>query len=614
MFEFEEGPCPFQVPSGASRELQCGFVTVPEDHGNPAGPRIRLAVVVIRNPSSTRPPDPVLLLAGGPGEKVVASALPLAVGFASLYGERDFIVFDQRGAGLSEPALDCPEFAQMRFETLEEPDPEAVLKAAFNSLMACRDRLVQQGINLSAYNTAQNAADVNAIRIALGYEEINLFGGSYGTLLAQAVMRDHPQGIRSVAMASVLPLEKSFIIDTSTVSSMAILRLADACAADKDCSAAYPSLKEVLFETIERLNANPVPVILTNPLDGKDHQALLTGDAVIGNLTLLLYQTEVIPAMPRATYDVYNGNYSLMTQLLSRNLAFYDASSLGMQYSVLCADDLIGRTQQEYLANRASVPSQLRGRISPEVATKYGALGICRNWQVKQADPSVKLPLVSDVPTLVLTGEFDPVTPPEYGQLVASKLRNGYYFNLSGAGHNVIAASECARQVAGAFFNDPTHVPEAACIASMPGVVFDLPARTTELALKPYSEPRSGFSGLIPEGWKEPSPATWMRGNSALDPAVFIQDAQPGTAAALFDSLMAQLKLDPRPKPINRAQAGNFTWDFYTFDRRGNPVDLALAEDGKKAYFVLLMSPRDEHDALYQQMFMPAVTAMASLE
>ncbi len=612
VIQFEEGTCSFQVPSGASREVQCGFVAVPEDHEQPCRSHDPPGGGCHQKPSSTRPPDPVMLLAGGPGEKVVASALSLAIGFASLYGERDFIVFDQRGAGLSEPALDCPEFAKMRYETLEVADPDVVLKAAFDSLMACRERLVKQGINLSAYNTAQNAADVNAIRLALGYDKINLFGGSYGTLLAQAVMRNHPQSIRSVAMASVQPLDKSFIVDASTVSSKAILRLVDACAADKECDAAYPNLKEVLFKTIERLNAYPVPVTLTNPLDGKDYQALLTGDAVVGNLRLLLYQTEVIPVMPRATYDVYNGDYTLMTQLLSRNLAFYGASSLGMQYSVLCADDLIGRTQQEYLANRASVPSQLAGRVSSEIAVKYGPLGICQNWQVKQADPSVKRPLVSDIPTLVLTGEFDPVTPPEYGQLVASKLRNSYYFNLLGAGHNVIATSECARQVAGAFFNDPTRAPEAVCIANMPGVVFDLPAKTTPLALKPHSDPQSGFSGLIPEGWKEPSPATWMRGNSALDPAVFIQDAQPGTAAALFDSLVAQLKLDPRPKPIHRAQAGNFTWDFYTFDRRGNPVDLALAEDEKKAYFVLLMSPKDEHDALYEHLFMPAVRAMAS--
>ena len=111
----------------------------------------------------------------------------------------------------------------------------------------------------------------------------------------------------------------------------------------------------------------------------------------------------------------------------------------------------------------------------------------------------------------------------------------------------------------------------------MTGVVFNLPAKATKVTLKRFSDPESGFSGLVPESWKEVQPHNWARGTSALDQAVFIQDADPGSAADLFDNLMAQLKTDPKPAALNRTQLGNFTWDFYTFDRRGNPVDLAIA-------------------------------------
>ena len=123
----------------------------------------------------------------------------------------------------SEPALECPEFMQALLDLLDERDPDIALRTQFDAWMACRDRLVSEGHNLSAYNTTQNAADVNSIRIALGYDQVNLYGGSYGSLLAQAAMRDYPAGIRSVVLTSVLPLEKSLFVEGSTTIAKAIM-------------------------------------------------------------------------------------------------------------------------------------------------------------------------------------------------------------------------------------------------------------------------------------------------------------------------------------------------------------------------------------------------------
>ncbi|UCC77559.1 MAG: alpha/beta fold hydrolase [Anaerolineales bacterium] len=608
---FEQAPCPFDVPEGAP--VECGFVVVPEDHNRPTGPKIRLSVAVLRDQSEDHQPDAVILLAGGPGEKTVQNAPSLASVLDPMHPNRDLIVFDQRGVGLSEPALECPEFLAALFDLLDEPDPNAAQRTVFDSLMACRDRLVSEGYNLSAYNTVQNAADVNAIRIALGYEQVNLVGGSYGSLLAQAVMRDHPQGIRSVVINSVLPLEKSFSVEASATSADAILRLLNACEADGACSTVYPDLQEVLFAIIERLNAEPVPITVTNPLDGQSYQALLSGEAVLGNLVTFLYLTQITPVLPQAIYNVYNGDYELMTQLSSTRLALLDLTSRGMMMSVLCTDDLIGRTPDDLLNVRAALPQQLVSSAAPEVVVEYGIFGICGNWPVQQAPASVKEPLVSDIPTLVLEGEFDPVTPPEYGQLVASYLANSYFFEFPGVGHDVLSIA-CARMTAGAFINDPAQMPEAACFAEMPGVVFDLPGEPEAVVLEPFSDAERGFSGLVPVGWNELQPANLARGSTALDPAYFVLEATPGTAAELFANLAAQLALDPGLQPVKRAEVGHFTWDFYTFERRGNPTDLALAEDGEKAYFVLLMSPADEHPVLYEQLFLPAVEAMAALE
>ena len=614
---FEEAPCLFDVPKGTM--VECGFVVAPEDHSDPNGPTIRLAAVVFKSQSDARPPDPVMLLCGGPGEKCVEYAPSVAQILAPLYGDRDFIVFDQRGAGLSEPALECPEYAQASLDLLDEPDPEAALQTRFDAVMACRDRLVSEGHNLAAYNTVQNAADVKAIRIALGYEQVNLLSGSYGSLLAQATMRDHPQGIRSVIMDSTPPLEKSFLVDASMTVANAIMRLLDACAADDACNSAYPDLQGVLFETIDQLNAEPVPITLTNPLDGQSYDALLDGDTVVVSLTLVLYQTPLIPALPQAIYDVYNGDYALMTQLTSLYLVYLDAVSRGMQFSVSCTDDLIGRTPQDLLDVMATVPRQLRGQADPEDVIEYDVFGICENWPVVEADPWVKEPLVSDIPTLVLGGEFDPVTPPEYGRLVASYLSSSYFFEFPGVGHGVHTSSECAQSIARAFLDDPTQAPDAACIAEMPGVVFDLPVEAAEVTLEPFTDDALGISGVAPVGWTEVEPGFFARATSAMDQTALAQQALPGaTSTDLSAALQTTFGLEKFPESVGGRESPALAWDLYRFEIEVGGAKLALAvalaDDDAGVYLVMLMARPDESDTLYETVFLPVVDALAPLE
>jgi hypothetical protein len=238
---------------------------------------------------------------------------------------------------------------------------------------------------------------------------------------------------------------------------------------------------------------------------------------------------------------------------------------------------------------------------------------MCSNWPVEEAGDWVKAPVVSDIPVLVLEGEFDPVTPPEYGQLVAGYLSNSTYFEFPGVGHDVLAIG-CAREIVGDFLADPNHVPDASCIAEMPGVVFDVPREAEELVLEDYTDEARGFQGVIPAGWQELQPANLARGKNALDPAYFVLESQPGTAADLLADVLSQLGMDPELEPISTEEVGSFTWDIYTFELGGNPVDLALAEGGGKAYFVILISPPEEHETLYEGLFLPAVEAMAPLE
>jgi pimeloyl-ACP methyl ester carboxylesterase len=615
---FEEAPCSFALPPSETEgeTIRCGYVSVPQERSNPDSPTIRLAIVIFQAQNDFSAPDPVIFLSGGPGEKTVTNAFALSQILAPYRDKRDLIFFDQRGVGLSEPALECPELTESLFDLLAEKDPDVTLRTQYESIMACGDRLVAEGHNLSAYNTAENAADVDDIRQALGYERMNLYGGSYGTLLAQTVMRNHPQHLRSVVLGAVLPAEKSFFVHVPTTIVNAALQLMEACATDQACDGAYPDLQQTLYDTVERLNAEPVPITVTNPLDGESYDTWLTGDAIFGNLVLFLYITDIIPVLPQAIHDVANGDYELMTQLSSTSMALFDALSRGMEFSVLCAEDLIGVTPADYLETRRQIPAPLAGSADPEDVIEYDFFGICEKWPVEQADPAIKQPVVSDIPTLILAGEFDPVTPVVYAEEVADHLSNSYLYAFPGVGHNVLVASSCARDIAGQFLGDPTSEPDANCIAEMPGVVFDLPQpEAAELVLEPITYPAAGLRSIAPTGWERASSSTFVRGENALDSTALIIDALPMSHADFLDLITAQLSLEAPPESIGERETDSFTWTLYAEEVQGVAVDFATAvRDEEETLLVLLQGPAAERDVLYETVFLPVVDSLAAME
>jgi pimeloyl-ACP methyl ester carboxylesterase len=478
--------------------------------------------------------------------------------------------------------------------------------------MACRDRLVAEGHNLSAYNTKENAADVDDIRQALGYEQLNLYGGSYGTLLAQTVMEDNPAGIRSVVLGGVLPREKSFFVHVPVTTVDAVLHLLETCAADQACNGAYPDLQQTLYDVIARLNAEPVPITVTNPLDGQTYDSWLTGDSIFGNLVLFLYFTDIIPVLPQAIEDVANGDYELMVQLSSTTLSLVDTLSRGMEFSVFCAEDLIGVTPADYLETRQQMPRPLAGTADPEDVIEYDFFGICQNWPVEQADPAVKEPVVSNIPTLILEGEFDPVTPLVYAEEVAAHLSTSYVYEFPGVGHNILVSSPCARDIADRFLEDPQSEPNASCIARMPGVVFDLPRpEAGELVLGSFDYREAGLIFVAPNSWERVAPGTFARGLNSLDQTALIFDAMSLSGADFLELITSRLALDKPLESVGERETDDFTWTLYSVEVQGVAVDIAaVVRDEETTLMVLLQSAPAEREALYEQVFLPALDSL----
>lgn len=276
---FEELPCG-RLLSREIENARCGYLSVPENRSESATRTIRLAVAVLKATGDGPAADPLVYLTGGPGYSELYGDLDRWLSFAApLRTRRDLIFFDQRGVGLSRPALNCPELTAQFLARLAEPagSAESAARAAA-ALEACRDVLVRSGIDLSAYSSAAVADDIVDLMHELGYREWNLFGLSYGGRMALTAMREHPDGLRSVVLDSPVPLQVYFAADVPANFQRSLGLVFDACAAAAACDAAFPDLRRVALDLVDRLNASPVTVEVNDPASGHTRKVVVTGD------------------------------------------------------------------------------------------------------------------------------------------------------------------------------------------------------------------------------------------------------------------------------------------------------------------------------------------------
>jgi pimeloyl-ACP methyl ester carboxylesterase len=438
--------CSFPVPSFlvTGGHMICGYVIVPELHNQPNGRTLRIAVAVYKRYTGPSPSDAVIMLQGGPGgsSDVFAQLFSYRNIRTSFTVNRDLIIFDQRGVGHSQPALACPPSSQ--------------------TALSCARQLQSQGVNLAAYNTAEDAADINDIRIALGYAKLDVYGVSYGTLLAQALMRDHPEAIRDVVLDSVVPLGVDPDLGAASAFSHALTNLFAACAADATCNATYPNLHGVFSRLIARLNSRAIRVRTTDPANGKTVTLPVDGSTLVGILHEGMYYSGELGALPKLLYQVYDGNYTLLSQILADNIATNESVSDPVYYAVECSDMV-----------RALTPPQISASVNgvlPEIATAESSLvsdsqDVCRNWPATNFNQPPLTPLYSNLPTLVLGADFDPITPPIYSREVNANLSNSYYVELPADAHASAVSEPCAFGLMVRFLNNPT-TPDASCAAN----------------------------------------------------------------------------------------------------------------------------------------------------
>ncbi|MHB8377198.1 MAG: alpha/beta hydrolase [Dehalococcoidia bacterium] len=471
---FEDTACTVGPPGGQQlAAMRCGFLTVPEDRAKAGGRTIQLAAVVIKSTSPSPAPDPMLYLSGGPGQPALTNNMQAFTrDFAApVQSKRDLVFFDQRGTGLSQPALTCPEVNDA-FRAALAADirsaQEAQGRAA--SLRACHDRLAKQGIDFAAYSSAESAADIADLMQALGYREYNIYGLSYGTRLALEAMRERPQHIRSVVLDSTLPPQVRGDAEQPANFARALNVLVAGCKADAACAQAYPTLEQTYFDLVARANARPIAVEPKDPASGTTVRIVVNGDRILSGTFQALYDTGLLPLLPFAAQAIAGGNTAILATL-AQQVAFNASDyAQAMQAAVNCNDVTMSLTPQDVAAATKGVRQAiLDAHIGiSDAADLRTAQDLCRAFGITATDPKEREPVTSDIPTLVLAGEYDPVTPPAWGQLAAKTLSHSYFFQFPGSGHGeLFGRHACAAALAAAFFDDPSRKPDASCVAGL---------------------------------------------------------------------------------------------------------------------------------------------------
>ena len=604
---FEASDCTFAIPAGV--QVDCGFVVVPENRYGDANKTIRLAVAIYRGSDSSA--VPILYLQGGPGQetvKLMSEYFDWTV--APFLAERDFILLDQRGMGLSEPNLDCPKLDKVFEEDATNKIPfdqrEERYLTAFDE---CRNTLTAQGVRLSSYNTMENAADVKDVILALGYQQATLFGVSYGTRLAQVVMRENPEVVYSAVLDSVLPIESKVYNESAAIAQASLDTLFAGCAADPDCQKAYPNLEEDLREVVAQLEAKPLHTKIFG-YDEDDYSHSVDGTEFMSTILWAMRDSDLQGVIPQAIGRAKSGEANMLGFILSLPVNAINDINLGSYLSINCREQVYASTPKEVSEDLASYPDTEEVGLSWVYGDPDFIFNLCDTWQVEGLRPDENAVLSSDIPTLVMAGEYDSTTPPFWSEQVAARLSRSTFVEFPGQGHGVAFSQDsfCPQEIVQSFFANPEITPDISCAAEMPPPEFSVPYKgEPPLTMIPIVNKEAGVITSAPASWTfSEDNTTFYREASSWD-MTSVSVLQVGLD---FDTVMGMvvgdyegIGLDSYPVRVGETTANGLTWELYETTAISLPVDIAYAQDGYDAIMIIFLSHADERDILYEEVF-----------
>lgn len=467
--EFQSAACPkTPEPIEELKDARCGFLIVPENRSSHTTRNIRLIVAIV--PSHVKParPDPIVFLAGGPGEAAIFDT-PFLVD-AGVNRNRDLIILGQRGTLYGSPDLDCPELDRYYARQISLVyDAPSTGRIQAQAAAACRRRLTDRGIDLGAYNTTENERDVVDLRTVLGIREWNVYGYSYGTDLTLSLLRDYPQGIRTATIDSVVPPDIVSLPWTWNSAREGITAVFDECQAQPACARKYPQLLATFTKEVQRLEAHPI-VRQVTPQGGPAVTVVLDGGAL---LNMAVANRPKAQDLPAAIYELANGEPRtfLAARAAGAHVPDVVEQALGMTHSFVCREwEPYGSPAAILRAGRQAFPTLPDSVLinAPQLPFEHE---LCKAWNVPEGTASQRARVHSTIPTLVVSGAIDAKTGARWGRYAASTLPNSTYVRIAGIAHWVIPQSACAQHIFQSFLSTPRSV-DTACASAAPGVAF----------------------------------------------------------------------------------------------------------------------------------------------
>jgi pimeloyl-ACP methyl ester carboxylesterase len=444
-----EQRCRLATESVPAAFATCTTVTVPENPAETGGPSIEIFVARIAALDATPRPDPLLIITGGPGQSTVDFYLQARAAFEQARRERDLILVDQRGTGRSAEGFACDVPDDLALDTA---DP-AALGEFVEQCLAALER------DPRLYTTSVAVQDLERVRAALGVEQWNLYGVSYGTRVAQHYLRRFPDRVRAVVLDGVVPPELALGPDVAREAQRALDGIFARCAEDARCAERFTALPAQFSALLARLADEPLRVEDMDAPFGADHLRAL--------VRFMSYGAPTAALLPVLLAEAHGGNYPpLLGQASTILRGLPEALSFPMSNSVVCTEDV------PFIE-----PASTEGLDATYLGTQIvDALRlICARWPAGAIDPDFKTPVTADRPALLLSGDGDPITPPAYAdRVIAGGLTNSVHVVGRGQGHGLVAVG-CVPRVLRAFLEKPVPSElETDCLAAEPPTPFFL--------------------------------------------------------------------------------------------------------------------------------------------
>jgi pimeloyl-ACP methyl ester carboxylesterase len=414
---------------------RCGQFTRPLNPADPDSETIELRVAVVPAQSLDPAPDAFVPIAGGPGGSSIKFYAAWAPAFERVRKKHDILLVDQRGTGDSAP-MTC------------DVD-EDIVSGVYNredTLKATRDCLAALPYDPRFFTTSVAVTDLEALRAALGYAALDLYGSSYGTRVAQHFARRFPGSTRAVIIDGVVPPQVPLGPEIATESQRALDSVFDRCGKDPDCSASFPDLRGDFQRLSDMLSAGPLDVDIPDPLTGEPETVHFGQPHMAAAIRLLLYDARSIALIPLFVHEAATGNIAPLTaEFQMANSALSDELAIGMHNAVVCTEDIPFIDKDE--VDQASIDASYLGPDQLDAL-----MTICSIWPRGVLDDDLLQPLSTDKPVLLLSGDADPITPPRYAELAASRLTNAWLLTGKNQGHG-LGIVGCVPRIIGSFID-----------------------------------------------------------------------------------------------------------------------------------------------------------------